>query len=705
MAKGIYVGAAVKGNNLVANGDFSSGLEGWTVQQTSYATSNIITENNEKVLQIKAINTGQSSIAGIQQVLPSLNAQHVYYLCAYIKLTSGVEGSEATTLCGISFNTFWQVGGKNVTSEWSFYGKRLNINSSYSFGDIAIGLYVQSLNDVAYFKNVQMYDLTEMFGTGNEPTQEWCDNNLDAVKANGIAHKVKKVYVGVDGERAVSEDIIPKTWETITTGTHYKTSNGIEISASGNYDAKETYYPYRACDGTTSAWTSNSATQHWIKLKFPKPEKITKFKMRFGGFTVSSYYSNAVMQGSKNGNDWTTLYTATTEFMNDLAEMTLNNTDFYNYYRLVLNCSPAASVFVQEWEVSEYVEQVSNIARKVKKGYIGVGGIARPFFSAEQKLEYYGTADSLSSARSHLAATSVGDYALFSGGKTSNSYSSTIDTYNSSLVKGSIGCGARSHLAATSVGDYALFGGGGANSSYYATVETYTSSLVEGTAKNLYSARSELAATTVGDYALFGGGSSSTHTSIVDVYTKSLSKSTEMYLSSARRNLAATSVGDYALFGGGQASSNVTATVDTYTSSLVKGTATSLSLARQKLAATTVGDYALFAGGRDHASGTRYDTVDTYTSSLVKGTATSLSESRQSLAATTVGDYALFGGGNNSYYRATVDVYNKSLAKSTTANLYYARGELAAATVGDYALFGGGTDNDERSTVDAYQVV
>ena len=68
---------------------------------------------------------------------------------------------------------------------------------------------------------------------------------------------------------------------------------------------------------------------------------------------------------------------------------------------------------------------VNNVARKVKKGYVGVGGVARIFFSGEQKLEYYGAITPLSQGRHWLAATTVGNYALFGGGYNK----SNVDTY------------------------------------------------------------------------------------------------------------------------------------------------------------------------------------------------------------------------------------------------------------------------------------
>ena len=133
-----------------------------------------------------------------------------------------------------------------------------------------------------------------------------------------------------------------------------------------------------------------------------------------------------------------------------------------------------------------------------------------------------GVATSLSQQKADLAATTVGNYALFGGGSdqasegmtsyiTVNAYSNTLTRSNTTLSR------ARERLAATTVGNYALFGGGGSGQ---ATVDTYTSALVKGTANNLTRNITESAAVAVGDYALFAGGrNSQSYYATVDTYT------------------------------------------------------------------------------------------------------------------------------------------------------------------------------------------
>ena len=114
-------------------------------------------------------------------------------------------------------------------------------------------------------------------------------------------------------------------------------------------------------------------------------------------------------------------------------------------------------------KVKKIYTGVDNVAKQVKKGYVGVGGVARPFFSAEAGVEYYGAITPLSLERQALAATTVGNYALFGGGQNTNTpYANTVDAYNTTLTRStptalSVG---RRYLSATTVENYALFGGG-----------------------------------------------------------------------------------------------------------------------------------------------------------------------------------------------------------------------------------------------------
>ena len=339
------------------------------------------------------------------------------------------------------------------------------------------------------------------------------------------------------------------------------------------------------------------------------------------------------------------------------------------------------------------------------------------------------TPTELSEARYNLAAASVvptggsstqSGYALFGGGfiaGSTPSRSAVVDAYDTILTRTTPTAlsQVRHLLAATNVGNYALFGGG-YDSSYSAVVDAYDTSLTRSTPTALSQARDALAATTVASaggsspqsgYALFGGGYAGSYSAVVDAYDTSLTRSTPTALSQARTRLAATSIGNYALFGGG---SGPSAVVDAYDTSLTRTTPTELSQARSNLAATNIGNYALFGGGQTGPFSGNSDVVDAYDTSLTRSTPTGLSRAMSGLVATTIAPtggpspqsgYALFGEVGGS---AVVDAYDTSLIRSTPMGLSQARTGLAATSVGNYALFGGGRASSNSAVVDAYTI-
>ena len=148
--------------------------------------------------------------------------------------------------------------------------------------------------------------------------------------------------------------------------------------------------------------------------------------------------------------------------------------------------------------------------------------------------------DVLSEGVSNLAATSIAavgssspqsGYALFGGGENASSYTNKLNAYNENLDKVISVANlsqARGYLAATNVGNYALFGGGiwsaGLN-----VIDIYDMSLTKAQNSQLLSqGRYGLSATSVAPaggsnpqsgYALFGGGNNGSYSAVVDAYS------------------------------------------------------------------------------------------------------------------------------------------------------------------------------------------
>ncbi len=177
----------------------------------------------------------------------------------------------------------------------------------------------------------------------------------------------------------------------------------------------------------------------------------------------------------------------------------------------------------------------------------------------------------LSQPRAGIAATTVGSKALFAGGSyTDESFqkvypSDIVDIYDAtngmwSTTALPVACGS---MAATNVGNKAIFAGGIAEDDYYVygavtdLVQIYDVDTDTWSVSALSEERISLPATTLGNKAIFAGGrrphlSSPKYSDVVDIYDVESDTWTTTTLSQARYNLAATTAGDMAFFAGGQ---------------------------------------------------------------------------------------------------------------------------------------------------------
>lgn len=341
-------------------------------------------------------------------------------------------------------------------------------------------------------------------------------------------------------------------------------------------------------------------------------------------------------------------------------------------------------------------------ARRIKKTYIGVGGVARPC-GPVRDVEYYGAVTPLSVKRFYLAAAPVGGYALFGGGEDEEGVSyATVDAYNASLTRSAPAAfsAAKTRLTAGSVGEYAVFARGST-----AATEAYSPALTRtnptGSSVSRYSA-----AASAGVNTLFAGGLGSPSEAVA--YNASLSMSAAPNLSVGRMHLMAASAGGCALFCGGRNAENTVCvnTADAYDDSLTRTAPTALSAARSHGVGASVGGYALICGGVT-INNSPFTTIDAYDGSLTRTTPVEMSASVSSAAGTTAGGYALIYSGTSS----VVNVFDKSLTRTIPAGLSLHRQYPAAAPVGDYALFGGGytltssgATDSASDTVDAYMI-
>lgn len=419
-----------------------------------------------------------------------------------------------------------------------------------------------------------------------------------AIVSDLVAHKVKNIYVGVPTTVPIYETVTtPVTIDVDNIDTYFDVTNSayyFEPGGSGNvFEASNS--GVNSSTATTTLKLKQDVTNLSFQYKYITEANYDKFTIKIGSTTVL----NAV-SGTTTGANLTT-YNA--------GDLTAGTILTFSYSK---DRSQSASgevvlfknlAFTTEM-TTQIGSEVKQIARKIKKGYVGVGGVAKLCYALQQTLvPYNGTVTGLTASAQELAATTVGNYAIFAGGY-GGSYRNSVDIYDETLTHtqpSNLLTTATTELAATTVGNHALFGGGIYTASTPVqrnTVDVYNPDLTFTTASSLSVARSGLAATTVGNYALFGGGKTASDKSdVVDAYSSSLTRTTVTPLTMIRYYLAATTLGDYAIFGGGYASDDVTNRVDIYDSSLTRLNYKYLTVGRSQLAATTVGNYALFGGG------------------------------------------------------------------------------------------------------------
>jgi len=209
-----------------------------------------------------------------------------------------------------------------------------------------------------------------------------------------------------------------------------------------------------------------------------------------------------------------------------------------------------------------------------------------------------------------LAATGyAGTQAVFAGGlydQAGGQTQATVDIYNSTSggwTSSSL-CKPRSYLAATTVGEYAIFAGGSfdrVNPTGVpdATVDIYNGATGEWTCNfnGLSIGRKSLAATSLSTKAFFAGGVdvNLALSKVVDIYDTSTGLWSTGSLSVAREMLSAASVGTQVLFAGGLGAGNApSSVVDIYDTSTGLWSTASLSSARYDIAAVTLGSDVFF---------------------------------------------------------------------------------------------------------------
>ena len=162
----------VKLNNFIENSNFADGIKGWY----SNASADFISyKDNLLTMKCSTTNCGY-----YQTPIYFSNYEDYYYMSFSIKTNS------LTKTYNVGYENIWHPVWRTSLNnlEWNFYSYKflydsdvkVNIENHHS----AFVIYTHNEFDTDfYIKNINYIDLTLMFGSGNEPSKEWCDKYLD----------------------------------------------------------------------------------------------------------------------------------------------------------------------------------------------------------------------------------------------------------------------------------------------------------------------------------------------------------------------------------------------------------------------------------------------------------------------------------------------------------------------------------------------
>lgn len=342
---------------------------------------------------------------------------------------------------------------------------------------------------------------------------------------------------------------------------------------------------------------------------------------------------------------------------------------------------------------------VDGKARKIRKAYIGVGGVARPCWSGGE-IAYYGQISPISAGRMGVEAASSGKMLFAAGGATGftvgATHYATVDAYSNQLVHSTAPNRAVSgyRMGAVSVNrKYALFAGGynAAARASYSQVDAYNDAMTKTAATALSYAADRICGISMGARGVFFGGVGGNHTSesptnLTNIYTETLTRSVGTTLTTAGAHRGG-HAGGYAVV------SPEGGTIDAFNETMVK---------------TTLGTVSALTKAADSGSGVVFadqSLAFAFTETLTRVNVETLAGNRHYPSTACLDGIGIFAGGVTARGSATrvasVDGY-KELTRMALPALQTARIDHFGGVVGDFALFGGG---GTLTSTEAYTIV
>ena len=239
--------------NLIRNGGLRSDRTGWSFLPTSTVHPYLETPANsgftiKVITSNSAINPYIQSLSSINQ---SQNPPQVYYCQAKVKGNSNNTSypvvylrcfvNESTSTTSYYLTSIEGLSGTQLNDgEWhtiSYYIATVEYLDEIStleneLDSIAFGMYSAStIGDEATIRDILLVNLTETYGSGNEPTKSWCDENITFSYTKG---GVEENITYDDNVNIVYNNITRTASNIISNGSLAQNTTGWTINSKYN---------------------------------------------------------------------------------------------------------------------------------------------------------------------------------------------------------------------------------------------------------------------------------------------------------------------------------------------------------------------------------------------------------------------------------------------------------------------------------------
>jgi len=252
-----YYGTDV--NNIITTGSFTnSTVTGWSTSSSSVSNTIKGTVTSDGLY---IDNSGDWNYYHT-----SFITNHIYYARAQNKMSSVESGAFNFRIRNADGGYNYAVTNNIVSNDYkllSIYWTSDGTDSAVQFGNPTSTILS------GYTKNVMLIDLTEMFGVGHEPSQEWCDKYLSYFTTTSNFSKMSVSIV----DRKFGSAYAPMPTATmggyVLKGWYTGVTDGEEILASSIVD--------KVVDHTLYAhWTVEDSIAPTCSFTGPEPAKISR---------------------------------------------------------------------------------------------------------------------------------------------------------------------------------------------------------------------------------------------------------------------------------------------------------------------------------------------------------------------------------------------------------------------------------------------